>query len=91
MLGRLVHKAPRILGGNRKRSRELLDRAISIAPSNSVTLMYAAELAIDDDEPGRAATLLHQLIDSPIEAEWEFENNRDRDLARYLLEQIGKA
>jgi hypothetical protein len=53
--------------------------------------MYAAELAIDDDEPGRAATLLHQLIDSPIEAEWEFENNRDRDLARYLLEQIGKA
>jgi len=90
VLGRLVHKAPRILGGNRKRSRELLDRAISIAPSNSVTLMYAAELAIDDGEPGRAAILLRQLIDSPAEAEWEFENNRDRDLARYLLKQIGK-
>ena len=88
VLGRLNHKAPRILGGNRKRSRELLDRALAIAPSNSVTLTYSAELAIERGEGHRASALLRQLIDSPIEAEWEFENNRDRELARSLLEQL---
>jgi len=88
VLGRLDHKAPRILGGNRKRSRELLDRALAIAPSNSVTLTYAAELAIETCEFDRASDLLRQLIDSPTDAKWEFENNRDRELARSLLEQL---
>jgi len=91
VLGRLDHKAPRILGGNRKRSRELLDRALAIAPSNSVTLTYAAELAIGNGQRDRAADLLRQLIESPIDAEWEFENNRDREIARSLLERIGKS
>ena len=88
VLGRLDHKAPRILGGNRKRSRELLDRALAIAPSNSVTLTYAAELAIDNGERVRASDLLRQVIESPIDAEWEFENNRDCALARSLLERL---
>lgn len=88
VLGRLDHKAPRILGGNRKRSRELLDRALAIAPSNSVTLTYAAELAIDNGERVRASDLLRQVIDSPTDGEWEFENNRDCALARSLLERL---
>jgi len=88
VLGRLDHKAPWILGGNRKRSRELLDRALAIAPSNSVTLTYAAELAIDNGERLRASELLRQVIESPIDAEWEFENNRDCALARSLLERL---
>ena len=88
VLGRLDHKAPRILGGNRKRSRELLDRALAIAPSNSVTLTYAAELAIDNGERVRAFDLLRQVIESPIDAEWEFENNRDCALARSVLERL---
>jgi len=90
VLGRLDHKAPRILGGNRKRSRELLDRALAIASSNSVTLTYAAELAIDNGERVRASDLLRQVIESPIDAEWEFENNRDRALARSLLERLSR-
>lgn len=88
VLGRLHHKAPRILGGNRKRGRELLDRALAIAPSNSVTLIYAAELAIENGERDRASDFLRQLIESPIDAEWEFEDSRDRELARSLLDQL---
>lgn len=88
VLGRLQHKAPRILGGSRKWSRELLDRALAIAPSNSVTLIYAAELALSSGERDRALKLLRQVIDSPGDAEWEFENNRDRERARSLLEHI---
>ncbi len=91
VLGRLYHKAPRILGGNRKRSRELLDRALAIAPSNTVTLTYAAELAIENGERDCAADFLRQLIESPIDAEWGFEISRDRDLARSLLKQIAKS
>jgi tetratricopeptide (TPR) repeat protein len=90
VLGRLDHKAPRILGGNRKLSRQTLERAIAIAPSNSVTLIYAAELAIEDGDRERAAGLLRQLIDSPIDAEWKFENNRDRELARSLLARLSE-
>lgn len=91
VLGRLDHKAPRILGGNRKRSRRLLDQAIAIAPSNSVTLAYAAELAIENGEIDRASDILRQLIESPIDAEWEFENTRDREFARSLLERISNS
>lgn len=88
VLGRLEHKSPRILGGNLKHSRELLDRALAIAPLNSVTLTYAAELAMDMGNRDTAVSLLQQVIESPIDAEWEFENKRDRDLARSLLDQL---
>ena len=91
VLGRLEHKAPRILGGNLKRSRELLDRALAIAPSNSVTLTYAAELAIDLGERERAVSLLQRLIESPLDAQWKFENKRDREIARTLLERLAQS
>ena len=70
--------------------RELVDRALAIAPSNSVTLIYAAELALDSGEPDRATTLLRQLLKSSVDADWEFENNRDRELARSMLERIAR-
>jgi len=88
VLGRLAHKAPRILGGNRKRSRELLDRALAITPSNSVTLIYAAELAIDNGERDLARALLRGLIQQPLDENWEFENHRDHNRARSLLDSL---
>ena len=91
VLGRLEHKAPRLLGGSRNRSRQCFDRALCIAPENSVTRLYAAELAIDEGERDRAETLLKQIIESPVDPEWEFENRRDRKLARALLEKLGRA
>jgi TRAP transporter T-component len=91
VLGRLEHKAPRILGGNLKRGRNLLDRALAIAPSNTVTIIYAAELAIESGDRDRAFSLLQQAIGSPIDAEWEFENKRDRELARSLLDRLAKS
>jgi tetratricopeptide (TPR) repeat protein len=91
VLGRLEHKAPKILGGNLKRSRALLERALEIAPSNSVTLTYAAELALESGERDRAFSLLQRVIGSPIDAGWKFENERDRELARSLLERIASS
>lgn len=87
VLARLEHKAPRLLGGNRKRSRAYFDRAVAIA-RNSVTLLYAAELALDEGEQERAAGLLEQIITSPPDFEWQFENSRDREIARSLLARL---
>jgi len=88
VLGRLYHKAPKLLGGNLKRSRKLFDRALAIAPSNSVTLIYAAELALETGQHERARSLLESLLECSIDPEWEFENNRDRRLATSLLEGL---
>lgn len=88
VLGRLEHKAPRLVGGNRKRSRDLFERALAIAPLNSVTLIYAAELALDTAERGRATSLLQQVLASTIDPDWEFENDRDHELARSMLDRL---
>jgi Tfp pilus assembly protein PilF len=91
VLGRLEHKAPRWLGGNRNRSRERFDRALALVPGNSVTLLYAAELAMDQRDSARAASLLEQIIESPIDPEWEFENCRDKKLAGEFLKNLNRA
>jgi tetratricopeptide (TPR) repeat protein len=88
VLARLDHKAPLLLGGNRRRSRELFERAIEIAPANSVTLVYAAECFIDAGERQRAKQFLEKVISSAIDSEWEFENSRDKQLAKTLLEGL---
>jgi tetratricopeptide (TPR) repeat protein len=91
VLGRLEHKAPGFLGGSTRRGQQYLDRALEIAPQNSVTLMYAAELSIDRGERDRAVALLDRIISSPIDPEWEFENRRDQELARSRLKELGRA
>jgi len=88
VLARLEHKAPRVLGGNHERSRAHFDRALEIAPGNTVTLLYAAELALDDGDGERAAGLLERIIASPADPDWEFEISRDRQTARQLLERV---
>ena len=56
-----------------------------------MTLLYAAELAIDEGDHDRAISLLEQIIQSPVGLEWEFENRRDQEIARALLEKLGRA
>ena len=88
VLGRITHKAPRLLGGSPKRSRRLFDRALQIAPLNSVTLLYAAEQAIDVSDCDRARELLERVISSDLDPDWEYENRRDRALAEALLKSL---
>jgi tetratricopeptide (TPR) repeat protein len=88
VLARLKHTAPWFLGGSLRQSRQYLDRAIEIAPANSVTLLYAAELALDAGERDRATRLLEQMLASDIDPGWEFENRRDRRLAKEMLARL---
>lgn len=91
VLGRLEHKTPTLLGGSLKRGRKFLDRALEIAPSNSVTLIYAAEAALDAGDRDHATSLLRRVLQSSIDADWQFENNRDRELARSMLDRLGQS
>jgi tetratricopeptide (TPR) repeat protein len=88
VLARLEHKAPFLFGGSRARSRRHFARAIELAPHNSVTLLYAAELAIDEGDDDRAIELLQSIAKAPVDADWEFEYRRDCEIARMLIEQL---
>lgn len=88
VLGKIYHKAPWFLGGSQRQSKEYFDRALAIAPSNSVTLLYAAELAMDAGEYNRAVSLFEKIIEFAPEGEWEFEKRRDSQIARLRLEQL---
>jgi tetratricopeptide (TPR) repeat protein len=90
VLGRLLHKAPRLLGGNRRTSRTCFDRALEIAPHNTVTLLYAAELALDAGDRERAAALFNHILEQPLDSDWEYENRRDQKLARAQLARIAR-
>ena len=91
VLGRLAHKAPRWLGGNLRQSEQYYTRAIEVAPANTVTLVYAAELALDRKQLPQAARLLGMIDSLPADNDWEYENRRDRQIARDLLKRIQAA
>jgi hypothetical protein len=88
--GRLEHKAPWFLGGGRKKARHCLERAHRLAPTNTVTLIYLAELALEMGEVDRAVKALEDTIASEIDLDWEFENRRDKRLAREMLNRLGR-
>ncbi|HJQ25913.1 MAG TPA: TRAP transporter TatT component family protein [Blastocatellia bacterium] len=91
VLGRLAHKAPRWLGGSLRQSEKYYERALEIAPCNTVTLVYAAELALAKQQPARARSLLERLLSLHDDPDWQYENCRDRELARELLRRIAIA
>lgn len=88
VLGRLHHKSPWFLGGSLTRSKEYFDRALALAPNNSVTLLYAAEQALDSGDPARAASLLGRIIERCDDETWSFENQRDKALAKSMIERL---
>jgi len=88
VLGRLEHKAPRLLGGSIRRSLSYYERALRISPTNTVTLVYAAELEIERRDYKSAADRLQTVLNLPVDPDWEFESVRDKRLAGSLLEQL---
>ncbi|MBA3805890.1 MAG: hypothetical protein H0X14_09310 [Acidobacteria bacterium] len=88
VLARLAHKLPRLVGGGDARARAEFARAIEIAPANTVTRLYFAEMLLDAGEVARARRELETLLQAPLDAAWEFETTRDRSRAREMLERI---
>ena len=51
-------------------------------------MIYFAELLLEMGEQARATSLLEELLALPPDGEWEFENQRDRQLASAMLERL---
>ena len=88
VLARLQHKLPRLLGGGRARARANFERAIRIAPANTVTRLYFAEMLLEGGEAGRARAQLEALLDATPDSQWAFEAARDREIARRMLDEM---
>lgn len=89
--GRIQHMKPLLLGGNLDKALESYIRARQIAPHNSTTNLYYAEALWADRQPKVARRICEELIAAPDDADWIWEQQRDRRLAAKLLEEINKA
>jgi tetratricopeptide (TPR) repeat protein len=88
VLARLKHKLPRLFGGGHARARADFARAIELAPSNTVTHLYFAELLLDDGDFPSARHELETILNAPLDPAWTFETTRDRSTARELLQRL---
>jgi len=85
VLARLQHKLPRPLGGGHARARINFEQAVKLAPANTVTRIYFAELLTDIGDETAARAQLEAVLHAPIDSAWEFEAIRDRSLAQEKL------
>jgi tetratricopeptide (TPR) repeat protein len=87
VLGRLQHKLPRLLGGGTRRARASFERAIEIAPANTVTRLYYAEMLMDEGATDQARTHLEHILNASHDPAWAFEIKRDQRLALKMLRE----
>jgi tetratricopeptide (TPR) repeat protein len=85
VLARLESKLPLILGGGRRRALAHFEEALHLAPSNTVTRIYLAELLLDSGDAKRAHAELEILLALPPDPAWAFETRRDQKRARELM------
>jgi tetratricopeptide (TPR) repeat protein len=85
VLARLAHKLPRLLGGGRARALANFTRAIELAPANTVTRLYFAEMLLDYGDARGARAQLEAILNAPPDTAWAFESARDRARAGELL------
>jgi tetratricopeptide (TPR) repeat protein len=88
VLARLEHKLPRPFGGGKARARANFERALQLAPANTVTRLYFAEMLLEMGDTVRARLELETLLHAPTDPRWAFEAARDREIARQLLDKI---
>lgn len=88
VLGRIEHKLPRWLGGGTTRARRHYERAIKIAPENTVTRIYFAELLTETGFKREAREQLQMVLTAAPDPDWEFEIKRDQKLAKELINRL---
>jgi hypothetical protein len=88
VLARLQHKLPFLLGGGRKRAGANFEKAVALAPANTVTRLYFAELLMERGDTTAARRELESLLNSSDDPAWAFEQARDRRLAHRMLARM---
>ncbi|MFN3466271.1 MAG: TRAP transporter TatT component family protein, partial [Candidatus Brocadiales bacterium] len=88
--GRLDHKVPRLFGGNKTRSHEYYQKALLIAPANTYTHLFLAELLIEEDRLDEATTELKTILSTKNDPKWAYDVKVNKVEARKLLEECEK-
>ena len=71
ILGILDYKVPGIVGGDPKRAKEHLEKALTIQSDNPVTRFYYAEYFFETGSPEKAREQLAILDKQPVPPDWE--------------------
>jgi tetratricopeptide (TPR) repeat protein len=87
VLARLEAKLPALLGGGTSRARANFEKAVALAPSNTVTRLYFAELLQAAGDEQSARRQLEALLAASTDPDWAFETARDRRLAQAMLKK----
>ena len=85
VLGRIEQRAPWPVG-TKKRALDFYRRALTIAPDNSTTQLYLAELLISMKKTEEAEQILQRIVSQPRDDDWVWEQARDQKIARRLLQ-----
>ena len=88
VLARLQHKLPRLLGGGFGRARTNYKAAINLAPENTVTRIYFAELLLESGERDLAREQLEFVLNVSTDPGWAFEIERDKRIAKEMLAKL---
>ena len=86
-MGRIYYKAPRIFGGDLRKSRDLLEKARKMCPRTTTTLLYLAETYWGLKERSRAIEILEELVGLEPYSTVLPEAGRDRAEAERLLKR----
>jgi tetratricopeptide (TPR) repeat protein len=86
VLARLQHKLPRLLGGGFDRARTTYKLAVNLAPENTVTRIYFAELLLESGERDLAREQLEHVLNVSADPGWTFEIERDQRIAKEMLQ-----
>jgi tetratricopeptide (TPR) repeat protein len=91
VMARITHHKPLLLGGSLERALDIYRRALQIFPENSTTLLYYCETLLADQQKNLARETLQKIISAPEDADWVWEQARDRRLAKELLAKMNAA
>ena len=86
-LGRWYFKVPRLFGGNRQKSLEHLQRALTYDPNDAASLSFLADTLLEIDKREEARQALEKLLTVSSDPEWapetrEFQRQAAATLAR---------
>ncbi len=88
VLARLQHKLPRLLGGGSGRARTNYKAAVNLAPENTVSRIFFAELLLDSGERDLAREELEFVLNVSADPGWAFEIERDKRIAKEMLAKL---
>lgn len=86
-LGRWDYKVPGLMGGDKKRSADELERSLKIDPGNSLTKIYLAQTYLELGRKNDARTQLQEVLSMTPDPRWAVEHKEDMQEAKQILEK----